>query len=127
MQGTGLCVLIALLAIPAQFEISRLAAAKGLKIFLPVSIAGTMLLATSWYWPYFTGISQGIYVSLVLASIFLALAWYQYAYIGTSGFLANCGINFFSIIYLGLFSGFVLGIRVKFGPWPLLMLIFVVK
>jgi phosphatidate cytidylyltransferase len=41
--------------------------------------------------------------------------------------LANCGANYFSIIYLGLFSVFVSAVRIDFGPWALLMYIFVVK
>jgi hypothetical protein len=38
VQGTILCILVVLLIIPAQFELSKLAAAKNLKIFLPVSV-----------------------------------------------------------------------------------------
>ena len=34
VQGTIFCILIILLIIPAQFELSKLAAAKNLKIFL---------------------------------------------------------------------------------------------
>ncbi len=41
--------------------------------------------------------------------------------------LANCGVNYFSIIYLGLLSAFVLAVRIDFGLWPLLMFVFVVK
>jgi len=37
VQGTILCILVILLIIPSQFELSKLAAAKNLKIFLPVS------------------------------------------------------------------------------------------
>ena len=32
-----------------------------------------------------------------------------------------------SILYLGLLSSFILGIRIDFGIWPLLMFVFVVK
>ena len=41
--------------------------------------------------------------------------------------MVNCGVNYFSIIYLGLLSAFCIGIRIDFGLWPLLMFVFVVK
>jgi len=63
----------------------------------------------------------------VLAFAFLALLLYQYIRFGATAVLANCGANCFSIIYLGLLSGFILAIRIDFGLWPLLMFIFVVK
>jgi phosphatidate cytidylyltransferase len=68
-----------------------------------------------------------IYVPLVLAFTLVALLLYQYVNFGLSGVVANCGANCFSILYLGLFSGFVLAVRLDFGPWPLLMFVFVVK
>ncbi len=43
IQGTAFCLLVALLAIPAQIELSRLAAAKGLKIFLPAHFSECQL------------------------------------------------------------------------------------
>jgi phosphatidate cytidylyltransferase len=52
---------------------------------------------------------------------------YQYFRYGTSEVLANCGVSYFSIIYLGLLGAFALGVRIDFGPWALLMYIFVVK
>ena len=51
----------------------------------------------------------------------------QYTRCGTTGVIANCGAGCFSIIYLGLLSAFVLGVRIDFGPGPLLMSIFVIK
>ena len=50
IQGTALCILISLLAIPAQLELSKLAAAKNLKIFIPVSTIASILFATYRYW-----------------------------------------------------------------------------
>jgi len=52
---------------------------------------------------------------------------YQYIRYGTSEVLANCGVSYFSIIYLGLLGAFALGVRIDFGPWATLMFIFVVK
>ena len=60
VQGTGLCILIALLIIPAQLELSKLAAAKRLKIFTSFSIIASILFASSWYWPQLIKISPRI-------------------------------------------------------------------
>jgi len=127
VQGTLLCVLIALLAIPAQLELSRLAAAKNLKIFISVSITASILFATCWYWQQLIKIPLEIYLIFLSAFVLLALLLYQYVRYGTSAVLANCGANYFSILYLGLLSSFVPAIRIEFGLWPLLMFVFVVK
>jgi phosphatidate cytidylyltransferase len=127
IQGTILCVLIALLVIPAQLELSKLAKVKNLKIFTPITITASILLATTWYWPQLVGISPVIYLSFVSAFSLLGLLLYQYFRYGTSEVLANCGVSYFSTIYLGLLGAFALGVRIKFGPWALLMYVFVVK
>jgi phosphatidate cytidylyltransferase len=127
VQGTVFCVLIALLVIPAHLELSGLAAAKNLKILSPVSIVASILLATSWYVPQLVKISPAIYLSFLSAFSFLGLFLYQYFCCGTSEVLANCGVSFFPIIYLGFLGAFALGIRIDFGPWALLMFIFVIK
>ena len=127
VQGTLLCILIALLMIPAQLELSKLAAAKNLKIFTPVSIIASILFAGSWYWPQLIEIPPETYLIFLSTFVLLALLLYQYVRYGTSAVLANCGANYFSIVYLGLLSGFVLAIRIEFGLWPLLMFIFVIK
>jgi len=127
VQGTLLCILIVLLMIPAQLELSKLAAAKNLKIFTPVSIIASILFAGSWYWPQLIEIPPQVYLFFLSAFVLLALLLYQYVRYGTSAVLANCGANYFSIVYLGLLSGFVLAIRIEFGLWPLLMFIFVIK
>ena len=127
LQGTILCGLIALLVVPAQLEISKLAAAKNLRIFTPLAIVASILFATAWYWPQLIAIPPQIYLLLLSAFVLLALLLYQYIHYGTSAVIANCGANYFSIIYLGLLSGFVPAIRLDFGLWPLLMFVFVVK
>jgi len=127
VQGTILCILIAGLIIPAQFELSRLAAAKKLKIFTPVSITASILFAGSWYWPQLIEIPPRIYLFCLSAFVLLALLLYQYFRCGCSGVIANCGANYFSIIYLGLLSAFVVAIRIDFGLWRLLMFVFAVK
>jgi phosphatidate cytidylyltransferase len=127
VQGTILCVLIALLIILAQLELSKLAAAKNLKIFTPVSIIASILFATCWYWRQLIEVPPETYLIFLSTFVLLALFLYQYVRYGTSAVLANCGANYFSIVYLGLLSGFVLAIRLDFGLWPLLMFVFVVK
>jgi phosphatidate cytidylyltransferase len=127
VQGTIFCILVVLLIIPAQFELSKLAAAKNLKIFLPVSIAASILFTASRYLQQLVEFQAGTYLSFLSAFVLLALLLYQYKFYGTSGVLANCGANYFSVLYLGLFSSFCVAIRIEFGLWPLLMFVFVVK
>jgi phosphatidate cytidylyltransferase len=126
-QGTILGLLIAILIILAQLEMSNLAASKSLEIFTPVSMPGSILLATTWYWPQLTEVSPHLYLFFVIAFTLSGLFLYQYVFYGTTDVLANCGVNCFSIIYLGLLSGFVLAMRIDFGLWPFMMFIFVVK
>lgn len=127
VQGTILCILVILLIIPAQFELSRLAAAKNLRIFLPVSVTASILFATSRYLQQLLEFQPETYLSLLSAFVLLVLLLYQYKFYGISGVLANCGANYFSILYLGLLSSFCVAIRIEFGLWPLLMFVFVVK
>jgi len=127
VQGTILCILVAVLIIKAQFEFSKLAAAKNLRIFTPVSIIASVLFAGAWYWLQLVAMPAEIYLFFLFAFSLPALLLYQYVCCGTSGVIANCGANYFSIIYLGLLSSFVLAVRIDFGLWPLLMFIFVVK
>ena len=127
IQATGFCLLIAIMVILAQLELSRLASTRNLKIFTPVSIIISILFAGTWYWLQLVEIRPMIYISLLSAFSLAALFLYQYLRYGTSGVIANCGANYFSIIYVGLFCGFVLGIRIEFGLWALLMFVFVIK
>ncbi len=127
VQGTIFCILIALLIIPAQLELAKLAAAKNLKIFIPFSITASILFASTWYWQQFIEIRPQIYLFSLSAFTLLGLLFTQYIRHGTSAVLANCGANYFSIIYLGLLSAFCVAVRIDFGLWPLLMFVFVVK
>jgi len=127
IKGTGLYVLVALLIIPAQLELSRLAAARNLKIFTPVSLAASILFAGSWYWRQFLEMPLDVYLFFLSAVVLLTLLLYQRIYYGTSSVLANCGTSYFSIAYLGFLSSFIPAIRIDFGLWPLLMYVFVVK
>jgi phosphatidate cytidylyltransferase len=127
VQGTILSLLVALLAIPAQIELSKLAAAKNVRIFLPVSIIASIVFATWRFWQPFIKLSPGVCLLLLSSLALFALLLHQYASYGTSGILANCGVNCFSIWYLGFLSSFCVAIRIEFGMWPLLMFVFVIK
>lgn len=127
VQATFFCVLIALIAFPAQMELAKLAEAHGLRIFTPLAIVSSILTATYWYWAQFINIEPAIFLFLLLAFTLMAVFLYQYFSFGINGMLGNCGVNFLAIMYLGLLSSFVIGIRIKFGLWPLLMFIFVIK
>ncbi len=127
IQATVLCILIALLIVAGIVEMSKLAARKGLAIFTTFAIIASILFATVWYWRQFTEISMGIYILCLSVFVLWGLIFIQYLRFGTAGVLSNCGVNYFSIIYIGLLSGFVLALRIDFGVWPLLMFVFVVK
>jgi phosphatidate cytidylyltransferase len=127
VQGTILCLLVILLIIPAQFELSKLAAAKNLKIFLPVTVTASVLFAANRYLQQLVEFPPVNYLSILSVFVLLALLLYQYKTYGISGVLANCGASYFSILYLGLLSSFCIAIRIELGLWPLLMFVFVVK
>jgi phosphatidate cytidylyltransferase len=127
VQGSIFCILVALLVIPAQLELSQLAATKNLKIFVPLSIIASILLASSRYVMQLIEIQPGLYLLFLLTLALLAIFLYQYLNYGTSGVFANCGVNCLAILYLGLLSSFCVAIRIDFGLWPLLMFVFVVK
>jgi phosphatidate cytidylyltransferase len=127
IRGTLLIILVALLIIPGLFELSKLAAAKGTKILLPCSIPASVLLATNWYWLRFIATPPALTLCLFLAFALMACFLYQRIRFGVSGVFANIGAACFSIVYLGLLGGFIPAVRIDFGPWHLLMLVFVVK
>lgn len=137
VQGTILCILIAVLIIPAQLELSKLAKAKNLTIFTVVSTIASILFASTWYWPQLirlisvqrSAFTQFPVLYLFFLSVFslASLLLSQYIHYGSQGLLSNCGVSYFSIVYLGLLPGFMLGIRIHFGLWAFLMFIFVVK
>jgi phosphatidate cytidylyltransferase len=127
IQGTILCAFVILLMLPAQFELTRLAQTAGHRIFTAVTIPVSILLASCWYWPQLFSFDKGMYVLFVSSFAVAAVFLYQASRFGTDGVLSNCGAAFLSILYLGFLSAFVLGLRVDFGVWPLLMFVFVVK
>jgi phosphatidate cytidylyltransferase len=129
IRGTLLVVLVALLMVPGLFELSKLAAANEARILLPVSIPASILLATNWYWLrcFLFSRFNFCFFPLLLAFAVMACFLYQHIRYGLSGVLVNCGTACFSIVYLGLLGGFVPAVAIDFGPWQVLMLVFVVK
>lgn len=127
VQGTLLCILFVLIALPAQLELSKLAAASNVRIFAPLSTVGSILLATTWYWPQFTAVSKEFYLPAVCVLILPALLLYQAVRHGVSGVLANCGATLFAAYYLGILGCFILAIRIDFGLWALVMFVCTVK
>ena len=121
--------LIALLAIPAQFELSRLVKQVGGHVFKTVTIPASILLATIPFWMQLE-ITWDLTLFLIVflpAFLFLALFVVQALKFGTEGTIQNISVSFFSIMYLGFLCAFILGVRIGWGPWTLLMFIFTVK
>ncbi len=127
VQGTILCVLVALLVIVGIQELSRLLPRVGLRSFTPVTIISSLLFATSWYWPQLFPIRLELYLVLVAAGTVMAFFLYQAVFYGTAGVIANCGANCFLVFYTGILGSLVLAVRIEFGVWALLMFILVVK
>jgi phosphatidate cytidylyltransferase len=115
-----LVILVSVLMVPGLFELSKLAYAKGLKILLPCSIPASVLLCISSYWDFLP-------FAFLLVIFLMACFLYQRIRYGISRVLANCGAACFSILYMGLLGSFIPAVRILFGPWHLLMLVFVVK
>jgi phosphatidate cytidylyltransferase len=127
VRGTLLYILVCVLILLAQREFGRLARAKNLKVFYPICAVACILLAGTWYWVQLFEVPAGVYLFFLFTFSALGLVLFQYVRYGTSGVLANCGVNCFSIVYLGILSGFVVAIRIDFGLWPMLMFVFAVK
>lgn len=127
IKATILCFLICLLLVLGQCELSAMAKAKGLRIFLPATIVGSVFLGSSWYISKLLNVESHVYLYFVCAFIICGLFGYQYLRYGTKDVIVNCGVNCFFIFYLGLLAAFTLALRIEFGLWYLFMFIFVVK
>jgi phosphatidate cytidylyltransferase len=131
LQATILAALIFLLAIPAQLEMKGLVANIGAKLFTPLAIIFSMALSMTFYLGQFVDLGTVeiylLYMLLLPAIGLLSIFLYQGIRYGTENAIVNCAVNFFSCFYLGFLACFVLGIRIQFGVWPLLMFICVIK
>lgn len=129
LQATLFTLLIVLLTIPAQFELGNLIKQTGAHLFKSVTIPASVLIATAFYWAQLFD-SQCFFTAWLLfvpAFSFLALFLAQALKFGTDGTIRNISASFFSIVYLGMFCMFILGIRVMWGPWVLLFFIVTIK
>lgn len=129
VQATIFTVLIALLAIPAQLELGNLIKQTGGHLLASVTIPATILLAITFYVAqhFDTHRPFTAWLLFIPAFSFLALFLAQALKFGTEGTIRNVSASFFSIIYLGLFCMFILGIRILWGPWVLLFFVFTIK
>ena len=130
VRGTILCILIVLFAIPSQLELANLIERTGPKIFRTLTIPASMVLVLGWYVRQFFPDPfqfQLYHIIATTAAILLILFVLQAVKFANTGTIANCSANLFACFYLGFLSGFVIGIRVDFGLWPLLMFVFTVK
>ena len=130
VQATLLTIFLVIVAIPANIELSKLVNSSGAKIFLPITIAGSILLSTGWYWSqFFADRNQftALFFILVICLCVLAIFLWQGIRYAAVGAFANCGANLLSIIYLGALTSFVIAIRIDFGPIVFLAYIFTIK
>jgi phosphatidate cytidylyltransferase len=128
VQATILAILIALLAVPAQFELAGLIKQTGGHVFTSVTIPVAVLLATAFFWNQMIPLERHWQLlPCVPAFSFLALFMVQALTFGTEGTLRNISGSLFSILYLGVLCLFILGVRIAWGPWVLLLFIFTVK
>lgn len=130
VQGSIFALLIVGVALLAVAEMAKLAQTKGVRVFLPIAILSSIMLATSWYWRQFVTDQIAFhlyYVLFVSAFSLLGLFVYQALRFATDGMILNCASSFFVIFYLGFLSSFILGLRVEYGTWALLMFISTIK
>ncbi|OHB56663.1 MAG: hypothetical protein A2173_01570 [Planctomycetes bacterium RBG_13_44_8b] len=130
VYATLLTTFLIIMAVPANFELSALADSAGAKVFLPITIAGTILLSTAWYWSQFAEnryLFAALFFTFVLCLCVFAIFFWQGSRFASVGAFANIGANLIALIYLGVLTSFVLAVRIDFGPIPFLMYIFVVK
>lgn len=133
VNATIFAILITILAIPAQMELKRLLAKTGAKIFPIITIPATMLIVLMWYiWqfknlplPYIKTPIQYLFALTVIT--FWAVFFIQAMKYKTENVIFNISTNIFAVFYLGIFTAFVLGIRIEFGLWALMMYIFTLK
>jgi len=130
VQATILCGLLALIAIPAQLELGKLARQNGALIFTPIALPATILMALTFYLKQYNLFSTHIYtyyILLLLSGVVLLSFLTQGVRFGVQGVLKNCSATVFSVMYLGLLCSFVPAIRIHYGVWAFLMFIFTVK
>jgi phosphatidate cytidylyltransferase len=130
VQGSIFCLLMVIVTFLAVPEMAKLAARKDAKVFVPLAIVSSIVFATSWYWRQFSPEPVAFHLHYTLfASAFclLGIFLWQGLLFGADGVIANCAATYFTIFYLSFLGSFILGLRIEFGPWALLMFIFTIK
>ncbi|HEX41512.1 MAG TPA: hypothetical protein ENN81_05560 [Phycisphaerales bacterium] len=127
IRGTLFSLLLVLLVVAAQWEFAHLAAARGLRVFLPVTVGASIALALTWYVLQVLSIPGHVYVLAVSTAAILGVFLYQQRVCGLAAVMANCGVSLLSVAYCGVLAAFALAIRIDFGIWAVLMYVFVVK
>lgn len=132
IQATILTLLITAIIIPAQRELSSLieaasAAGNNLRPFKPLITIASIIFATVWYWQQFVPVTPAQAVLYLSGFLLPILLLYQYLNFGIAGAVANCGVNYFAVAYIGILSAFIMAIRIEMGGTALLMYVFVVK
>lgn len=130
IQATLLAIFLVAVAVPANLELAKLAKSAGAKIFLPVTMVSTVLLATVWYWSQFFAAGNrfvAFFFAFVVCFTLLAVFLWQGVKYAAAGAFANCGANLLVLLYLGALTSFVVAVRIDFGPIAFLMYVFVIK
>jgi phosphatidate cytidylyltransferase len=127
IKGTLTVFFLIAVLILAQIELAKLISKKGLGSCITLNILASAILGTIWYWRQFITVPMDISLMIIIAVSMLALIFGYYIKNGINGVIANSAVGLFSIIYFGLFGSLLLGIRIEFGLWPLLMTIFTIK
>ena len=127
VQGTIFCILLVLLLSLANLEFAKLASAKKLVVFTPVTIFSVILLSSYKYLAQFIEVRQDDFLLFLFVFALAGTILFQYKSFCTSSMFSNCGINCFAVLYFGILGSFCVKIRTEYGLWPLLMFIFVVK
>lgn len=126
-QGVIFFLFILLLLIPSHIEFSKLVSSKGLSTLPVVSALISILLASAVYTRQFYPQFASLALTLIPVFGLFVLVYYYYFRFGISGLTAGCGVNCFSIIYLGGLACFALMVRIDYGLWAFLMYVSVVK
>ena len=126
-QAVILTILVAGMEVLALREFGALARLRGIRLALPVTMVGSILLATGWFWQTGFGVPLGLYMPLVLVLSFAALLVYQFTTAGYEQIMAQCGTGCLALVYMGLMGSFGLAIRIDYGLWAFLMFVFVIK
>lgn len=116
--------------IPAVFEIKKLFKNVSCNIFTVPVMFFTLITGSFFFWKQLLGLhgeTALLVMTTIIACCFWAVLIWQFKKFKIQNMIINCSANFFAMAYLGFFTAYILGIRIDFGLWPVLMYIFTVK